>query len=178
MNQKHLSTKEKRLILGIIVAFNLLMLVIAVFIWKNEAHNEPSPKTAPLKSVAKVTKVGERQQELPQQKRIEIVHPHSNNFSFNCEPGAICLSANKTNMQILTKSIDHLNPTLRHDYILIVSEKPISEIANRSLFENCTQEKLCFIRNKVLKETMISDLKRIGQGEKNVYLKVAPSKPN
>ena len=164
MNQKPLSTKAKRLMLGmIIVAFNLLMLVLAVFIWKNEAHNEPQPYKAGVKSVSKVVKV---------------VEHHDNDTGFNCELGAICLLADKTNMQTLTKSVEHLNPTLRHDYILIVSEKPMSEIAYHSLFRICTQEKLCFIRNNVLTNTMIRDLKRIGQGEKNVYFKVAPSKFN
>lgn len=100
---------------------------------------------------------------------------------FNCEAGATCYSANNTNSADLIKRIEHLDATTNHNYVLIVSSNSIETIAAKTqseLTKTCFDQKLCIIRNDVQKGAILKDLKRIGEGNKNVFFKYIPSPIN
>lgn len=94
-----------------------------------------------------------------------------------CESAEICLSANGINRQNLIKNINHLNDTDRFNYVLISSngETDMKKLDQaKSIVLTCKNQNLCIIRNNVQKGTIIKDLNRIGDGEKNIILKLSP----
>lgn len=120
-----------------------------------------------MRKVEKIQKVEEE---------THLAAPRIQTQVFSCSIGSTCYISDNTNIANVVKNLEHLNPVAKFNYVMVISEKPIGGVINKhqSLEEICFQEKLCFIRSDVHPGSMIKDLKRIGEGNKNVFFKYTP----